>query len=146
MSSTNEKMNVIETEQGLVFILDEDVRATSSIVVEVNTKNHPLFYGAGDLNSAEDRADMITLTQTGILVHKGDDTELAAPVNIADPDKIEAKIYQYGRNSHVWTWAKIAGETFIKEVQIVSCGEDGACLCQKGVWMFVDHEHLIQIS
>ena len=146
MSSTNEKMSVIETDRGLVFILDEDIRETSSIVVEVNTKNHPLFYGAGDLNSAEDRVDMVTLTKSGILIHKSDDTELAVPVNIADEDKREAKIYQYGRNSHVWTWFKASGETFIKEVQVVECGEDGACLCQKGVWIFTDHVHTIKIS
>ena len=144
MSRTDEKMSVVETEHGLVFVLDEDKRITSSIVVEVKTQNRPLIYGAGDLGLPEDRTSMITVTKSGIIIRKGDDTELAVPVNIADEN--EAKIYLYGRNSHVWTWFKVAGESFIKEVQLVEHGMKDVCLCTKGLWMFVDHTRLIRVS
>lgn len=144
MSRTDEKMSVVETDHGLVFVLDEDIKQSTSIVVEVDTKNQPLLYGAGDLGLPEDRTSMITVTKSGIIIRKGDDTELAVPVNITD--KNEAKIYLYGRSSHVWTWFKVAGETFIKEVQLVEHGMKDVCLCTKGLWMFVDHTRLIRVS
>ena len=144
MSRTNETISIVETDNGLVFLLDEDVRQSASIVVEVETKNQPLLYGAGDLKLPGDRTDMITATKGGIIIHKCDNTELAVPVNISGESK--ARIYQYGKDSHIWIWFKTAGETFIKEVQIVECGKDGVCLCQKGIWMFTDHTHLVKIS
>jgi len=101
---------------GLVFTLGECDEEVASIVVELPTQNEPLYFGSGDTRFADNRVDRVTATANSIIIHRETGEEQALPIHLSG--KEEAKIYQFGDNTHAWLWKKTkTGEVIIHPIQ-----------------------------
>ena len=86
---------------GLSFSLDQD---NSSIVVEVPTRNQPIYYGAGDISDPKEKVSQVIAKSDSIIIEFADGNVRCAPLRISG--KNEARIYQYGESEYAWLWKK----------------------------------------
>lgn len=135
-------MKIKSTEYGVIFAVDEQDEHATGIVVEVPTRNQPLFFGADDIREKDVRIEFIVVTKNNVIVHKANGDELYAPTTISGQK--EAKIYEFGKSDHYWEWAQYEGYVFLKEYEAIEY-ELKPCLLLRKLLMFKDHTHTITI-